>query len=84
MAGNVAEWVADVYRPIIDEEMNDISYYRGNQYFNPSIGEDGKVLITKNTDSISAQNLPGSIVEEVLNEEDIDRFNYSKCDLQEF
>jgi len=30
MAGNVAEWVADVYRPIIDEEMNDISYYRGN------------------------------------------------------
>jgi gliding motility-associated lipoprotein GldJ len=24
MAGNVAEWVADVYRPIIDQEMNDI------------------------------------------------------------
>ena len=30
MAGNVAEWVADVYRPIIDEEMNDFNYYRGN------------------------------------------------------
>ena len=49
MAGNVAEWVADVYRPIIDEEMNDISYYRGNQYFKPSIGEDGKVKITGKT-----------------------------------
>jgi gliding motility-associated lipoprotein GldJ len=32
MAGNVAEWVADVYRPIIDEEMNDFNYYRGNQF----------------------------------------------------
>ena len=76
MAGNVAEWVADVYRPIIDEEMNDISYYRGNQYFKPSIGEDGKVKITKTTDSISAQNLPGSVLEEAIKDEEIDRLNY--------
>jgi gliding motility-associated lipoprotein GldJ len=75
MAGNVAEWVADVYRPIIDEEMNDISYYRGNQYFNPSIGEDGKVLITKNTDSISTQNLPGSIQYGDSNSVDLRNFN---------
>ncbi len=44
MAGNVAEWVADVYRPIIDEEMNDFNYYRGNLYFKPCIDEDGKVV----------------------------------------
>jgi formylglycine-generating enzyme required for sulfatase activity len=25
MAGNVAEWVADVYRPIIDNESNDFN-----------------------------------------------------------
>jgi formylglycine-generating enzyme required for sulfatase activity len=25
MAGNVAEWVADVYRPIIDNESNDLT-----------------------------------------------------------
>lgn len=30
MYGNVAEWTADVYRPIIDEEANDFDYYRGN------------------------------------------------------
>ena len=24
MAGNVAEWVSDVYRPIIDDEANDL------------------------------------------------------------
>ncbi len=30
MYGNVAEWTADVYRPIIDQEGNDFNYYRGN------------------------------------------------------
>ena len=35
MAGNVSEWVADVYRPIIDEEANDFNYYRGNIYSKP-------------------------------------------------
>ena len=30
MFGNVAEWTADVYRPIIDEEGSDFNYYRGN------------------------------------------------------
>ena len=32
MAGNVAEWVSDVYRPIVDDEANDFNYYRGNVY----------------------------------------------------
>lgn len=30
MFGNVAEWTADVYRPIIDSDYNDFNYYRGN------------------------------------------------------
>ena len=30
MYGNVAEWTADVYRPIIDDEANDFNYFRGN------------------------------------------------------
>ena len=59
MAGNVAEWVADVYRPIIDDEMNDISYYRGNEYFKPSIGKDG--VITTKSDGATYDKLPGSI-----------------------
>ncbi len=32
MAGNVSEWVADVYRPIVDDEFNDFNYFRGNDY----------------------------------------------------
>jgi formylglycine-generating enzyme required for sulfatase activity len=45
MAGNVAEWVADVYRPIIDNESNDFNYFRGNRYTKNKIGADGKVEI---------------------------------------
>ena len=29
MFGNVSEWTADVYRPMIDNELNDFNYYRG-------------------------------------------------------
>ena len=43
MAGNVAEWVADVYRPIVDDEFNDFNYYRGNVYTKNAIDEDGTV-----------------------------------------
>ncbi|MDD4847270.1 MAG: SUMF1/EgtB/PvdO family nonheme iron enzyme [Bacteroidales bacterium] len=32
MAGNVSEWVMDVYRPLTFEDMNDISSFRGNLY----------------------------------------------------
>ena len=42
MAGNVAEWVADVYRPIVDDEFNDFNYYRGNVYTKNEISEDGR------------------------------------------
>jgi gliding motility-associated lipoprotein GldJ len=45
MAGNVAEWVMDVYRPIVDNEANDFNYFRGNQYTKNKIGKDGKISI---------------------------------------
>lgn len=32
MAGNVAEWVLDVYRPLSLEDFNDHNPYRGNEY----------------------------------------------------
>ena len=48
MGGNVAEWVADVYRPIIDEEANDFNYFRGNLYTKPVIDENGRVTAVNN------------------------------------
>ncbi|UKM65190.2 gliding motility lipoprotein GldJ [Flavobacteriaceae bacterium GSB9] len=70
MAGNVAEWVADVYRPIIDDEFNDFNYYRGNVYTKNALNEDGTVKVvtadeivydTLSNGKVIARNLPGEI-----------------------
>ncbi|ARV06344.1 gliding motility lipoprotein GldJ [Polaribacter sp. SA4-10] len=73
MSGNVAEWVADVYRPIIDNEANDFNYFRGNIFTKKMINKDGKVVITGTPDGIEVEydtlpngkivpkQLPGSI-----------------------
>lgn len=45
MSGNVAEWVADVYRPIVDAEANDFNYFRGNIFTKKLIDQEGKVVI---------------------------------------
>lgn len=41
MYGNVSEWVADIYRPIIDEDASDFNYYRGNRPQEVVKNEDG-------------------------------------------
>ena len=90
MAGNVAEWVADVYRPVVDDEANDFNYYRGNVYMKDKIGEDGKVeLVTSETqifDTLSngkiiSRNLPGQIAQvPVDDKETYLRQNFDKSD----
>lgn len=90
MAGNVAEWVADVYRPIVDDEGNDFNYYRGNVYEKNKIGDDGKVeLITAETqkfDTLSngrvmARNFPGQIAQVPVDEKETYlRQNFDKSD----
>lgn len=45
MSGNVAEWVADVYRPIIDNDANDFNYFRGNIFTKKMIDEEGNVVM---------------------------------------
>jgi len=95
MGGNVAEWVADVYRPIIDEDANDFNYYRGNLYTKPVIDESGKVEIVtaENLDDqferlpngrINFKNLPGELIVTDLDDEDLIRTNYSKSDNRDF
>jgi gliding motility-associated lipoprotein GldJ len=79
MAGNVAEWVADVYRPIVDDEFNDFNYFRGNDYKKFSIGPDGKAKVvgvddieykTLSNGKRVATRLPGEIAVEDITEED--------------
>lgn len=94
MAGNVNEWVYDVYRQIVDDEMNDFNYVRGNVYLKNKIGEDGKIeLVTIETmrrdtlpdGKIIVRNLPGQIVQIPVDESDTYlRQNFSKSDNRNF
>lgn len=92
MGGNVAEWVADVYRPIIDEDASDFNYYRGNVY--KKINKDGNVYSSTYFDDsqedstwrklpdgrIELLKLPNELLEEDLTNEDVTRNNYSRDD----
>lgn len=90
MAGNVAEWVADVYRPMIDDEANDFNYYRGNVYMKNKIGDDGRAEIvtaetieydTLSNGRIQYRNLPGQIAQTPITADDTYlRQNYNRSD----
>ena len=90
MAGNVAEWVADVYRPIVDDEANDFNYYRGNIYLKNAIGEDGKATIlspdelvydTLPNGKVMLKRLPGELEKVPIDDEETFlRQNFSESD----
>ncbi|UMB55147.1 gliding motility lipoprotein GldJ [Lutibacter sp. A64] len=89
MSGNVAEWVADVYRPIIDNDANDFNYYRGNIFTKKMIDSEGKVVIaddssieydTLDNGRITPKNIPGSIKTVPITRQDAYmRNNYEKA-----
>ena len=72
MAGNVSEWVMDVYRPLIDQTTTDLNPYRGNVYQTWTRDED-RFLIEKDS-------LGQMIKRNVTVEENMGRRNYSSSD----
>jgi gliding motility-associated lipoprotein GldJ len=79
MAGNVSEWVADVYRPVVDDEFNDFGYYRGNVY-TKVIGSDGTFKVvgvddiqydTLSTGRVVAKTLPGQLERFAVDDSDM-------------
>ena len=79
MAGNVSEWVADVYRPLTNNEVSDMNYFRGN-LFQTYITEDGKASVNNDVVNyednpngrIAYSQLPGSIQKEEIVPNDFD------------
>ena len=79
MAGNVSEWVADVYRPLTNNEVSDMNYFRGN-LFQTYITEDGKASVNNDVVNIDDNpngrivysQLPGSIQKENIVPNDFD------------
>ena len=94
MGGNVAEWVADVYRPIVDDEASDFNYYRGNVYLKNVIGEDGKAEVidpnelvydTLPNGKVLLKRLPGQLKKQPINEEETYlRQNFTESDNRNF
>jgi gliding motility-associated lipoprotein GldJ len=72
MGGNVAEWVADVYRPLSPEDKDDFNPYRGNVFKTQLLDEEGQ---------ISEKDSLGRIMyRDVTEAENEGRRNYRKAD----
>ncbi len=72
MAGNVSEWVMDVYRPLSDQNSVDNNPFRGNVYETFERDEE-RFLIEKDS-------LGNLVKRKETIEENVDRRNYSKSD----
>jgi len=94
MSGNVAEWVADVYRPTIDSKYNDFDYFRGTYFTKTYIGKNGKVVVlnynnikmdTLQNGRIVPDGIPGQLEYTPITKDDaFMKFNYSKADNVDF
>jgi len=94
MAGNVNEWVADVYRPIVDDEANDFNYYRGNVYTKQAFNEDGELVVigvdsipmdTLPNGKIVASQLPGSLGKKKVDDNELYlRQNFDRADNRDY
>lgn len=71
MAGNVSEWVLDVYRPLSFEDMSDFAPYRGNVFQTRVTDAEGYLVPKDSLGRIKYR--------EVTEEEALGRFNYRKA-----
>jgi len=72
MAGNVNEWVMDVYRPLSPEDKSDFNPFRGNLFMTQERDEEGAIAEKDSLGRISYR--------EVTPEEAAERRNYTQAD----
>jgi gliding motility-associated lipoprotein GldJ len=73
MAANVAEWTADVYRPLSHEDVADFSPYRGNVFMTPLLDEEGNMAEKDTLGRIRYREVTAQEID------DQDRFNYREA-----
>jgi gliding motility-associated lipoprotein GldJ len=76
MAGNVNEWVQDVYRPLTSDDFDEFNPFRGNVYTDLRRDANGKV-VTKG-------NLGRLYVDTVKDADVATRYNYQKGDYRNY
>ncbi len=72
MAGNVSEWVSDVYRPLSLQDGEEFNPYRGNIFTTKERDADGNI--------VQKDSLGRIIYRNVTDEESMNRDNYKKSD----
>jgi gliding motility-associated lipoprotein GldJ len=72
MAGNVSEWVMDVYRPLSHEDVSDFNSFRGNVFQTQLRDEEGAIAEKDSLGRVTNRN--------VTDEEASTRRNYKKAD----
>ncbi|MBN2349696.1 MAG: SUMF1/EgtB/PvdO family nonheme iron enzyme [Bacteroidales bacterium] len=76
MAGNVNEWVYDIYRPLTFEEFDEFNPIRGNVF---------QTLVRDEEGNIAEKDSLGRLrYREVTEEEAINRWNYKKADYRNY
>lgn len=90
MAGNVSEWVLDVYRPLTFEETRGLNPFRGNEFktFDKDYQGFGALEVLQEPQRAgdsSIVRLPGELPQrDVTEEENLNRRNYKKADYRDF
>ncbi len=90
MAGNVAEWVLDIYRPLTPEDVTDLNPFRGNQFtaFDENYQDIGALEILQDPqydDDSAIVRLPGELpIRAVTEEENLERRNYKYSDYRNY
>lgn len=76
MAGNVNEWVLDVYRPLTFEDIADLRPFRGNQFQTLMLDQNGK--------PVPKDEFGRLIMRDVTQAENETRRNYRKSDYRDY
>lgn len=76
MAGNVNEWVADVYRPLSFEDVNEFNPYRGNVFETLERDEEGNIAEKDSLGRLKYRSITDA--------EAAGRYNYAKADYRNY
>lgn len=84
MAGNVSEWVMDVYRPLSHDDKTDFRAFRGNVFQTKELNEEGAIADKDSLGHLKYRNVDveKDNLAERRNYKDADNINYLDGDIQ--
>ncbi len=84
MAGNVSEWVSDVYRPLSPEDKTDFNPYRGNVFKTQVTDEEGQVAEKDSLGRVQYRDVTETEASTRRNYQKADNINFKDGDEPEY